>query len=58
MTREEAIAFLERYIDNDCFTDKCQEAHRMAISALRPVSRDTLGIKWTPEGEEGDADRG
>lgn len=38
MTREEAIEFLSWYIDNDCFTDKCQEAHRMALSALRPVS--------------------
>ena len=35
MTREEAIEFLSRYIDNECYTEKCQEAHRMAISALR-----------------------
>lgn len=38
MTREEAIEFLSQYIDNECYTEKCQEAHRMAISALRPVS--------------------
>ncbi len=42
MTREEAIEFLSWYIDNDCFTDKCQEAHRMALSALRPVSREQV----------------
>ena len=42
MTREEAIEFLNWYIDNDCFTDKCQEAHRMAITALRPVSREQV----------------
>nr|DAT63463.1 MAG TPA: DNA-directed RNA polymerase [Caudoviricetes sp.] len=42
MTREEAIKFLSQYIDNDCYTEKCQEANRMAISALRPVSREQL----------------
>ena len=46
MTREEAIAFLERYIDNDCYTAACQEAHRMAISALRPVSREQVEKVW------------
>ena len=35
MAREEAIDFLSWYIDNECYTEKCQEAHRMAISALR-----------------------
>ena len=42
MTWEEAIKFLSHYIDNDCYTEKCQEAHRMAITALRPVSREQL----------------
>ena len=42
MTREEAIEFLSQYIDNECYTEKCQEAHRMAISALRPVSREQV----------------
>lgn len=42
MTRDEAIEFLSQYIDNECYTEKCQEAHRMAISALRPVSREQL----------------
>ena len=48
MTREEAIEFLSWYIDNDCFTDKCQEAHRMALSALRPVSREQVEKVWSP----------
>ena len=49
MTREEAIEFLSWYIDNDCFTDKCQEAHRMALSALRPVSREQVEKVWRGE---------
>lgn len=28
--------------DHDCFTDKCQEAHRMALSSLRPISREQV----------------
>lgn len=46
MTREEAIDFLSQYIDNDCYTEKCQEAHRMALSALRPVSREQVEKAW------------
>ena len=42
MTREEAIKFLSWYTDNDWFTDKCQEAHRVALTALRPVSREQV----------------
>ena len=43
--------------DHDCFTDKCQEAHRMALSALRPVSREQVERirgKWetTADAEE------
>lgn len=53
MTREEAIEFLNQYIDNECYTEKCQEAHRMAISALRTVSRERVekvfGGKWEEE---------
>ena len=46
MTREEAIKFLEQYIDNGCYTDKCQEAHRMAITALRTPTREQVeGIR-------------
>ena len=49
MTREEAIEFLNQYIDNECYTEKCQEAHRMAISALRPVSREQVKKVWRGE---------
>ena len=42
MTLEEAIAFLSQYTDNECYTEKCQEAHRMALTALRPVSREQV----------------
>ena len=49
MTREEAIDFLSQYIDNDCYTEKCQEAHRMALSALRPVSREQVEKVWRGE---------
>lgn len=35
--------------DHDCFTDKCQEAHRMALSALRPVSREQVEKVWRGE---------
>ena len=35
--------------DRDCFTDKCQEAHRMALSALRPVSREQVEKVWRGE---------
>ena len=37
--------------DRDCFTDKCQEAHRMALSALRPVSREQVEKVWMGEWE-------
>ena len=49
MTREEAIEFLNQYIDNECYTEKCQEAHRMAISALRPRSREQVEKVWRGE---------
>ena len=49
MTRDEAIEFLSQYIDNECYTEKCQEAHRMAISALRPVSRERVEKVWRGE---------
>ena len=49
MTREEAIAFLIQYTDNECYTEKCQEAHRMAISALCPVSREQVEKEWKGE---------
>lgn len=42
MTRGEAIEFLGRYIDNDCYTKKCQDAHRMALAALRGPTREMV----------------
>lgn len=42
MTWEEAIEFLSQYIDNESYTVKCQEAHRMAISALRSVRQEQM----------------
>ena len=49
MTLEEAIAFLSQYTDNECYTEKCQEAHRMALTALRPVSREQVQKVWRGE---------
>lgn len=46
MTLEEAIVFLSQYTDNECYTEKCQEAHRMALTALRPVSREQVERVW------------
>lgn len=34
MDRKEAADFLKQYVDNECYTEKCQEAHRMAVAAL------------------------
>ena len=49
MTREEAIDFLGQYIDNDCYTDKCQDAHRMALAALRGPTREMVERVWLKE---------
>lgn len=46
MTREEAVDFLSQYVGNDCYTEKCQEAHSMAVSTLRPVSREQVEKAW------------
>ena len=35
MTHEEAIAFLEQYINSEVYAEKCISAHEMAITALR-----------------------
>ena len=35
MTKEAAAAFLMRYVNNEYYTPQCQEAHRMAVEALR-----------------------
>ena len=34
MTPEEAVAFLSRYLDSEYYTDKCNEAHQIAVEAL------------------------
>lgn len=34
MQIKEAIEFLSRYLDNEHYTDKCNKAHQIAISAL------------------------
>lgn len=34
MTREEAINFLRGYLDEEAYTEKCINAHEMAIEAL------------------------
>lgn len=49
MTREEAVDFLSQYVGNDCYTEKCQEAHSMAVSAIRPVTRERVEKVWRGE---------
>ena len=39
MTENEAIEFMKRYLDADCYTDKCVNAHNMAINALEEVQQ-------------------
>lgn len=34
MTREKAINFLKGYLDEEVYTEKCRNAHKMAIDAL------------------------
>lgn len=34
MTREEAINFLKGYLDEEVYSDKCRNAHEMAIKAI------------------------
>ena len=34
ITTEDAITFLRKYTDPEVYTDKCIEAHKMAIAAL------------------------
>ena len=37
MAREEAINFLKGYLDEEAYTEKCRNAHKMAIKALELV---------------------
>ena len=39
MTREEAINFLKGYLDEEVYTEKCRNAHKMAIKALEQEPR-------------------
>ena len=43
MTNLEAIEFLSQYLNKEVYTDKCYDAHKMAIDALKRVKwEDTL----------------
>ena len=44
MTIEEAIIFLSQYVDNEFYANRCNEAHRMAVSALREQEQ----RRWIP----------
>lgn len=39
MTENEAIEFMKRYLDAECYTDKCVNAHIIAINALEEVQK-------------------
>ena len=47
MTREEAIAEIKYYMESDSYADApSNEACKMAINALRPVSREQVERVW------------
>lgn len=39
MTENEAIEFMKRYLDVECYTDKCVNAHIIAINALEEIQQ-------------------
>ena len=49
MTREEAIHILQKEVDLDWFPNEKTEALKMALSALRPVSREQVEGVWRGE---------
>ena len=50
MTREEAIAEIKYYMESDSYADApSNEACKMAINALRPVSREQVEKVWGGE---------
>ena len=51
MTREEAIHILQKEVDLDWFPNEKTEALKMALSALRPVSREQVEKVWRGEWE-------
>lgn len=48
MTNEEAVLFLGQYVDNECYTNKCQQAHRIAIEAIRTADHIHDTTKMVP----------
>ena len=46
MTREEAIKILAHYVDNECYTPRYKESHRMAISALQEKEDRERGCEY------------
>ena len=49
MTREEAIRILQKEVDLDWFPNEKTEALKLAIFALRPVSREQVEKVWKGE---------
>lgn len=39
MTEKEAIEFLKKYLNTDCYTDKCVSAHNIAVNALEEIQK-------------------
>ena len=39
MTENAAIEFMKRYLDIECYTDKCVSAHTIAIKALEEIQQ-------------------
>lgn len=39
MTENEAIEFMKRYLDAECYTDKCVNAHTIAIKVLEEIQQ-------------------
>lgn len=39
MTESEAIEFMKRYLDAECYTDKCVNAHIIAIKSLEIIKK-------------------
>ena len=59
MTREEAIAEIKYYMESDSYADApSNEACKMAINALRPVSREQVEKVWRVGAWETVADEG
>ena len=59
MTREEAIAEIKYYMESDSYADApSNEACKMAINALRPVSREQVEKVWRGKWEKHHKHRG